>query len=280
MRRLLTLLCSTLAIALTSCAVHVQDKSFLRPVAAAEIVDVADLPPGYSLATDRITTSGNHTLYRARFTHPEAKSVVLYFNGNASTLGAHALSALRELTRDWHPDVVFVDYRGYGQSSGVPSLEALSVDADLVYDVEATAAKREKKKMVVAGHSLGGVVAGGLAEAKRPDAVILVATVSNVPDMLEHAMPWYVKPFVNVSIDPKLLTVDNIRAVKAFTGPLLVIGARDDKQTPAILSRRIFEASASPAKRLRIVSNAGHNDVLRATDAKDAIRDFAVAHGL
>jgi len=278
-RLILSLLCT---ITLTSCTMHVQDTSFLRAVSSGEIDSAsAELPAGYSINTDQLPTADGNLLYRARFVHPDAKSTVIFFGGNASTVGKFAVSTAKELTRDWRPDLVFVDYRGYGQSSGTPTLDALSADALLIFDSEAKLARDSGKKVVVAGYSLGSVVAGLLLEKRSLDGAILITTVSNVPDMLERATLWYVKPFVNVTVDPSLMAVDNIRAVKTYTGPLLVIGAEKDSQTPVVLSQRVIDASATPAssKRLVIALGANHGDVLRSPESAAALRLFAADNG-
>ncbi|MFZ4481358.1 MAG: alpha/beta hydrolase [Rhodoferax sp.] len=271
-----------LAALLSGCAIHIKDTSFMRPVAAGEIVVVGgELPLAYSLVSDKISTPDGKQLYRAKFSHPKAKSTVLFFGGNRSTLEKSAIATATELTRDWHPNIVLADYRGYGQSTGTPSLEALRSDALQLYDLEAKIAKESGLKMIVAGFSLGGVVAGGLLEERQPDGAILMATVTNVPEMLEMALSWYMKPFVRVSIDPPLLGVDNLRAIRGFKGPLLVVGAEKDSQTPVIFSRRLFDASLSPAplKRLVVVPGVDHNELLFAPEVRAALRQFEMDHG-
>ena len=87
------------------------------------------LPAGYKVDTDFVPATDGEKLYRARFSHPDAKSVGVFFNGNLSTVGQHVVSTAVKLSKDWHPNFVFVDYRGYGQSTGTPSLETLHADA-------------------------------------------------------------------------------------------------------------------------------------------------------
>ncbi|WP_350296653.1 alpha/beta hydrolase [Limnohabitans sp. Rim8] len=271
-----------LAVLLSGCAIHIKDSSFMRPVAAGEIAFTsAELPTDYSLVTDRIWTPDGKQLYRAKFSHAKAKSTVLFFGGNASTLEKSAMAIATELTRDWHPNIVFADYRGYGQSTGTPSLQALRSDALQLYDIEAEIAKENGLKLIVAGFSIGGVVAGALLEERQPDGAILMATVTNVSEMREMAFSWYTKPFVRVTIDPALLGVDNLRAVKGFKGPLLVAGAEKDSQTPVIFSKRLFDAALSPKplKRLVVVPRVDHNELLRTSEFHVALRQFAIDHG-
>jgi len=97
-RLVLSLLC---AITLASCTIDVQDTSFLRAVSSGEIDSAAAaLPAGYSINTDKLPTADGNLLYRARFVHPDAKSTVIFFGGNASSVGKFAVSTAKELTRD------------------------------------------------------------------------------------------------------------------------------------------------------------------------------------
>ena len=240
------------------------------------------LPAGYSVSTDFVATVDGEKLYRARFTHPDAKSVVIFFNGNLSTVEKHAASTAAKLAKEWHPDFVFVDYRGYGQSSGKPTLETLHDDALRVFADEQRRARALSKKIVLAGYSIGGAVAGAVLESFQPDAVLFVATVTNVKDMMALVMPAYTKLFFRVSVDPRLDAIDNRRALSKYNGPLLVVAAERDSQTPAVMSKALFEAGATPAanKQFVLAQGAEHNAVLDAPEFRDALKVFVAKNGL
>ena len=93
-------------------------------------------------------------------------------------------------------NVLAIDYRGFGDSTGTPSAEGLLLDARTAFDF---AAARDADVILV-GQSLGtGVVAGlagqlgneGLSCARpllttgiNPRAVILIAPFSRIADVL------------------------------------------------------------------------------------------------
>lgn len=274
-----------LIVALSGCAIQISDSNFIRPQAASALDAVTAktlLPTGYSVNTDFVSTTDGEKLYRARFTHPDAKRVVVFFNGNLSTVEKHAVSTAVKLCKDWHPDFVFVDYRGYGQSTGKPSLEKLHTDALRVFEDEQSRARSSSKKVVLAGYSIGGVVAGAVLESFRPDAVLFVATVTDVKDMLALVMPAYMKLFVRVSVDPRLDAIDNRRSLSKYSGPLLVVAAERDSQTPPAMSKALFDAAATPAtnKQLVIAIGAEHSVVLDAPEFRDALKLFVATNGL
>jgi uncharacterized protein len=287
LRRALVVAAIALAFAgvLSGCAIRISDTSFIRPVAAS-VIDASAaamrLPTGYAVTTDFIATQDGEKLYRARLTHPDAKSVVVFFNGNVSTVEKHAIDTAVKLSKDWHPNLVFVDYRGYGQSSGKPSLETLHADALLLFEDEQKRASALRQKMVLAGYSIGGVVAGGVLETFQPDALLLIATVTDVKDMIAIAMPVYMKAFFRISVDPRLDAIDNRRALAKYTGPLLIVAAERDSQTPAVMSKALFDAAVTPtaAKQLVIAKGAEHNEVLDAPEFRDALKLFVAKNRL
>ena len=271
--------------ALFGCTIHISDANFIRPQVANALDPVTAgsiLPTGYTVNADIVSTIDGEKLYRARFTHADAKSVVVFFNGNLSTIEKHAVSTAVKLSKDWHPNFVFVDYRGYGQSTGKPSLEILHADALRVFEEEQIGARSSNKKVVLAGYSIGGAVAGAVLENFQPDAVLFVATVTDVRDMLALVIPGYMKLFFRVSVDPRLDAIDNRRALAKYAGPLLVVAAERDSQTPAAMSKALFDAAATPAanKQLVIAKGAEHGYVLEAPEFREALKSFVAKNGL
>jgi uncharacterized protein len=262
----------------TSCAMHITERSFIRPVAAAGLGqdDVKKLPEGYALSSDFLPTPDGERIYRTRFTHPEARSTILFFGGNISTVANQGIPAMKAFIASRKVNFVVVDYRGYGQSSGTPTMVSLKSDALVVFDDEAKRAAQSAHKLIVAGFSMGGMVAGSVLEQRSPAGAMLIATATTVDEFKEEAIPWYMKAFLRIDIAPELQLIDNIKAVRAYNGPLLVAGAGNDRQVPPVLSDRLYQAAKTPAdhKHLAIVSGAGHNDLLEARGFREAVARF------
>ncbi|HYF43146.1 MAG TPA: alpha/beta fold hydrolase, partial [Ramlibacter sp.] len=96
----------------------------------------------------------------ARLKLPDPRGVVFYLHGNSGNLLKWfvGLDAFRELNFD----VVMMDYRGYGKSSG-----RIESEAQLRADVRAVwndiAGDYAGKRVVISGQSLGTALAAGLA---------------------------------------------------------------------------------------------------------------------
>jgi len=187
---------------------------------------------------------------------------VLYFGGNAFHLDRHGAGVLDAFAScpGQVVAVTMVDYRGYGRSTGTPTIAALKADALRVFDhINAL----QPGRVVVHGQSLGSFVAAYVAQ-QRPAvrALVLESTTTNVRDWGNARMPWYVWPFVRLDIDPALQGIDNVATVAGYAGLALVLEGEEDRITPPRLAKQVYAALPSSAKQLLMVAGAGHNDVL------------------
>jgi len=178
------------------------------------------------------------------------ETVLVYFHGNAGN-ASHRLERTRDLVRDLGLDVVLVDYRGYGASSGTPSEAGLYRDADaIVRAVEKRGIGPER--LVLFGESLGGAVALEAAMRHACRAVILEAPFLSIPEMARHVFP-FLPPFLVRT------RFDNASRIARLATPKLIVQAERDEVVPPSQTRRLFEAAAPP-KRYFVVPGAHHND--------------------
>jgi pimeloyl-ACP methyl ester carboxylesterase len=252
---------------LSGCAMQVSENNVLRADRPGDAPPAtrldADSAPAWQLepVTLPATDARLVGVYASR---PGADTglTVLYFGGNAFHLdqhGAQVLDALAPCSANIG-NVTMFDYRGYGRSSGVPTIATLKNDALQVFDqVNA----KYPGRVVLHGQSLGSFVAAYVAQ-QRPAAraLVLESTTTNVRDWGNARMPWYVWPFVRLEIAPELQGIDNLAAVQGYAGPALVLEGEEDNITPPRLARQVYAALPSPSKQLLMVAGAGHNDVL------------------
>jgi alpha-beta hydrolase superfamily lysophospholipase len=118
----------------------------------------------------RIPTPDGNTINAIWFKPArEAKGLVIYFHGNADHLQRWGHYAA-DITRLGY-EVLMMDYRGYGKSSGTPSEKLLYEDATLIWRW----AKEHSglDHIVIYGRSLGSAVATHLATEVQPSLLIL-----------------------------------------------------------------------------------------------------------
>jgi uncharacterized protein len=111
--------------------------------------------------------------------------LVLYFHGNSRSIKGWAKYA-KDFYR-YHYDVVLVDYRGFGKSTGKRSEKDMLKDMQFVYD---TLAKTyPQSHLIVYGRSLGSGFAVKLAADNTPRYLILDAPYYSFKKTIERFLP-------------------------------------------------------------------------------------------
>jgi uncharacterized protein len=154
-----------------------------------------------------------------------------------------------------------VDYRGYGRSTGSPTVTAMMQDCRTIFaSVRAWLGKEGcSGSLVVMGRSLGSASALELASRYQDSLDGLI-----VESGFAYAGPLLTLIGVNVAalgfVEEKgFRQVDKIGQ---WTKPLLIIHAERDHIIPFAEGQALYEACPSPQKTLLKVANANHNDIL------------------
>ncbi len=184
---------------------------------------------------------------------------ILFFHGNGEIvedyddIGAEYLS----IGVNFLP----VDYRGYGNSTGKPTVQAMMDDshAILKYVKEWLSTGGYSGPLFVMGRSLGSASAFELAANHEDeiDGIIIESGFAYVIPLLKLLGANIEK----LGIKNEDIT-DNIDKVKSFKKPLLIIHAEQDHIIPFSDGQALFEASPSPVKKLLKIPKADHNTLL------------------
>lgn len=136
-----------------------------------------------------IKTDDGETLHALLFkTKLKSKGLILYFHGNADNLQRWGKYAIDFTSLSY--DILMMDYRGYGKSTGKPSERDLYKDALTVLSWSQVNTKHDR--LIIYGRSLGSAVASNLATAVTPDLLILETPF----DELKGAVYEPVKPLL------------------------------------------------------------------------------------
>jgi uncharacterized protein len=189
--------------------------------------------------------------------------LVIFAHGNGE-LADDWVDAFGPLRR-WGWGVLLLEYPGYGGSPGAPSESSIREAALAVFDWAAGNPRVDAARIVAYGRSVGGGAAAQLAAARPLAALILESSFTSTrPLAATFFVPgWLVR-------DP----FDNLRALKNYRGPLLVVHGNDDRLVPVSEGRAL--AAAVPGAEFHGLP-CGHNDCPRPWHI---IRDFLAAHGL
>ena len=257
-----------LCCALAGCMqVRVTERHFIRPDAADAVIEKRLAGAATDLAVEG--TDGAR-LNGVLLAQPNARSTVLYFGGNMFHLDQHGAELLPVLSQCGTNVAVF-DYRGYGRSTGKPTVENMKADALVLFDALNA---RFPGRVIVHGQSLGSFMAAYVAQARPVLATVLETTATSAQELVESNLPWYAGPFVRIEMDASLRQVDNRSAAARFRSPTLVIVAGQDRMTPPRLGKKVFDAIPRSDKQLLLLEKATHNGALRSEEAGAAYCKF------
>ncbi len=180
-----------------------------------------------------------------------AKGTIIHCHGNAGNIGDRA-SLAADLNR-LGLNVFIFDYRGYGQSRGIPTEQGTYRDARAAYEVvRARYSDVENPPVIVHGQSLGGAVAIQLALDKPIRGLIVESAFSSTIDMGQTVYPWLPVTWLC------RYRYDSISKVGRLKMPKLFAHSPQDEIVPMALGRKLFDA-ASPPKQF-ITLRGGHNE--------------------
>jgi hypothetical protein len=269
MQILLTLLFCWLISACTT--IQIEERNFIRPDSLTGAVTSSRLDQGAlhavvptaTLTEQSLSADSDIVLRGMVMRRPDAVASVLYFGGNAFHLDQSAKTLASDLSA-CAVNIVLFDYRGYGRSSGVPTVANMREDALKLFDF---ANAQFPGQVFVHGHSLGSFVAAHVAQQRPVRGLVLEATANNALDWAKANVPWYVRPFVDIEVSESLQAIDNTKALALFGQPSLVLAGSRDRVTPEQLGRKVFDAIGGSAKQIMVVEGASHSDILKNPDA-------------
>lgn len=202
-----------------------------------------------------------------------AAATLLYLHGNAGNIAGRLPFA--DALQRAGLSVLLVDYRGYGESSGRPSVPGLHRDAEAAWSFLERTRGLPPGRIALFGESIGSHPALKLATrtqeepAGGPAAVILAGAFTSALDVGRAAYPLL--PVRWLMRDP----LDNIPLIRGMRAPTLIVQGGSDDLAPPAMGRRLLEASAGQPKRLILVRGAGHGSIYDVDPTLvPAIRDF------
>lgn len=198
-------------------------------------------------ASDGAVLNGLH------YKQANPKGVLVYFHGNAQTLDYWGKWA-EELSNRYQYDVVVMDYRGYGKSTGKRSHKAMLADGLLFYEYCKT--KFSAAEIIIFGRSLGGAFATHVAKERSAKLLLLESTFTSVYDIASKnfwflPLHWLLQyPF------------QNDKNIAQISIPTYLIHGTNDLVVPYHHGQKLFEKSGSSTKKLYTIEGALHNNLV------------------
>jgi len=197
------------------------------------------------------------------FYRNEPKGLLLYFHGNTRSIKGWAKYA-KDFYR-FNYDVVLIDYRGFGKSTGRRSEGRMLSDVQFVY--EALARQYSEEHLIVYGRSLGSGFAAKVASDNQPRYLILDAPYYNFKKVIERFLPILPVRFV---LRYHLRTDKWIQKVRC---PVYIIHGTKDWLIPIRHSERLQKFNPRKITLIRI-HGGGHNNLPKFDEYHNFVRDI------
>jgi pimeloyl-ACP methyl ester carboxylesterase len=197
------------------------------------------------------------------FYRENPKGLILYLHGNSRSIKGWAKCAKDFYRYDY--DVVLIDYRGFGKSTGKRSEAQMLSDVQFVYN--ALTSQFAEHHIIVYGRSIGSGFAAKIASDNKPRYLILDAPYYNFTKVVKRFLP-----ILPVSIVLRYhLRIDKwIRYVNCHT---YILHGTKDRLIPIKHSEKLQEINPNKITLIRIVGG-GHNNLPSFDEYHNFIRDI------
>ena len=183
---------------------------------------------------------------------------VLHFHGNGEVVSDYDEIAIFYLK--YGINLIVADYRGYGKSTGDPTLTDISRDAHIVYDsvTKELVERGFKSGLWIMGRSLGSIPALEIAHRHKNTirGLIIESGFPSITRLLAHLDVPATRTDLD-AIDRQCLAM-----VREITTPALVIHGEYDTLVPLEEAETLNEQIGSHEKELLIIPGANHNDIM------------------
>ncbi len=194
---------------------------------------------GIAHADVELHTEDGETLHAWWIPHDQPAGSVLFFHGNAGNI-SHRLDSIR-IFHELGLQVLIIDYRGYGRSSGSPSEDGLYEDARTAWQWLREEQGADAGDIILFGRSLGAAVAAHLGREQGreapPRGVVLESAFTSVPDMAARIYPFLP---VRTLARYDYATEDMVPELRS---PVLVIHSPQDDIVPFRHGEAIYRAA-------------------------------------
>lgn len=208
----------------------------------------------------------------------QAKGTVLFFHGNAENISTHIGSVY------WLPaqnyNVFLPDYRGYGNSEGVPTLAGVQDDLNSAMKYLLQRKDIDTERIVILAQSLGGAMAiYNVAHSPyraKIKALISESAFSDYRDIVREKLAsfwlsWPLQWPLSFTIDNDYSPINSVALISPI--PLLIIHGDKDNVVPLVHGQKLFNAAGEP-KEMWVVNGGGHIQAFMHKKYQDQLLEY------
>ncbi|MBI2966814.1 MAG: alpha/beta hydrolase [Bacteroidetes bacterium] len=211
-----------------------------------------------------ISTSDSQVINGIFFNADSPKGAIIYLHGNAGSL--RSWQYIWNDFKDFNYDLLLIDYRGYGKSTGKISEDGLYRDGEACFQFLKSRGYDEKQTIVY-GRSIGTGIAVELALRKNCRSLILETPYTSLPDLANNFYPFLL---------PKLFLsfrFNNLEKAPSIKCPVLILHGDFDEIIPVSHAHKLLGAFKS-TKEIVIIPSGNHNNLSAFPEFQNALRKF------
>ena len=219
------------------------DERFYYPSKKMAKIDLSNFKEvNYTIDKDTITS----LVFTSQ--KEKAKATVLYFHGAGGNVSSY-VKFVQPLIED-NFNVIMVDFRGYGKSSGKPTHLNIASDAQIIFNDVIKNPQFKNQKILIYGVSMGTQVATNLAKNNQSkiDGLILDGCISSFTDIAADSSPKEQQQMIQQYLTSPYSPKEDIKTITNL--PILFIHSREDKSVPISHQETVFNNAISPKKSL------------------------------
>lgn len=211
-------------------------------------------------ATDLDVELGDNTLLGCRFYKADKDDpTILFFHGNGETVSDYDLVAQKYA--EFGMNLFLTTYRGYGWSTGSPSVAKMFEDAEAVFGriTSWLADNGYSDRVFVMGRSLGSAGAIDLVETHQESLKGLIVE-SGFADTIPLAAN------LGIDVEGSDITEDdcfnNTKKISNIKIPTYILHGSRDTLIPVPLAEKLQASSGARNKQFTVIPGADHNTMI------------------
>lgn len=234
MRKILSVVLLTLSF----CVANAQsDENFYQPTKELKPIEFSN--------TEEITIPVANDTITAILLKPKSKpkATILFFHGTGGNISTYQFMVAPLIEDQFQ--VVMVDFRGYGKSTGKPTHLNIAEDGQVFFDAMLQKDDIKNTPIILYGASMGSQIATLLAKnnQNRINALVLDGALSSFTDIAAFYAPQY-KEMIEKSYVSPYSAKENIKPLNTIKK--LFIHSKKDKEIPFDQGLMVFNNAPEP----------------------------------
>lgn len=201
---------------------YIQRKLIFHPVQIPKSEHNEPIDPNFK--EFNVLTSDYLFLNGLVYKHPnDTNNYVLYSHGNSGNI-YNRYEVIKDFSTMFNANVIAYDYRGFGKSQGIPSIEGLDIDAEAILSYVQGGLGIKPENLILCGVSLGCYPTLYLANRVMAKAVVVVSGFSSLYDIANDLFP-----LMSFMAPDEL---NNTKLIQKVNYPVYILHSRVDELIP------------------------------------------------